>query len=139
MNNKVKLRKNQLAKFRKLACGSSLEILAYLVGDVVNPNLTVINQFVYPPRYGLQTRYQAAWYRCDYEQVRRETEKRGSRIVGSIHSHPGVDDAVLSPEDYESCIAEGHRICGIVATGGSDSRVRFWVMSCALPVDYVLC
>ena len=135
MNNKVKLRKNQLDYFRKLARESSLEIQAYLVGDIVNPNITVVDHFVYPPEYGLQTRYQAAWYRRDYERVRREAEERGRRIIGSIHSHPGMDDAVLSPEDYESCIAEGHRICGIVTTDGSASRVRFWVMDCALPAD----
>ena len=135
MNNKVKLRKNQLDYFRKLARESSLEIQAYLVGDIVNPNITVVDHFVYPPEYGLQTRNQAAWYRRDYERVRREAEERGRRIIGSIHSHPGMDDAVLSPEDYESCIAEGHRICGIVTTDGSTSRVRFWVMDCALPAD----
>jgi len=137
MNNTVKLRKHQLDRFRKLSRESRLEIQAYLVGEIVNPKLTVVEEFVYPPEYGLQTRYQAAWYRRDYERVKHDAEERGRRIVGSIHSHPDMDDAVLSPEDYESCLAEGHRICGIVTTDGCRSRMRFWVMDCALPADIV--
>jgi proteasome lid subunit RPN8/RPN11 len=135
MNNKVKLKKGQLDYFRKLSRQSPLEIQAYLVGQVVTPNLTLVEDFVYPPAYGLQTRYQAAWFRRDYDIVRREAEERGRRVIGSIHSHPNMDDAVLSPDDYESCIAEGHRICGIVTTNGTSSRVRFWVMDSALPAD----
>lgn len=137
MNNQVELRKHQLDRFRKLARESSLEIQAYLVGHIETPNLTVVEQFVYPSEYGLQTRRQAAWYRRDYERVRLQAEERGRRIIGSIHSHPMVDDAVLSPDDYESCIAEGHQICGIVTTNGHTSRTRFWVMDNALPADIV--
>lgn len=137
MNNKVKLQKSQLDRFRKLARESSLEIQAYLVGEVVKPNLTIIDSFAYTSEYGLQTRDQAAWYRKDYERVRKEAEGRGRRIIGSIHSHPDKGDAVLSPGDYESCIAEGHRVCGIVSANAVSSRVRFWVMDCALPADII--
>lgn len=136
-NNKVKLRKGQLDGFRRKARKSSLEIQAYLVGEVVSPTLTVVESFAYTSEYGIQTRQQAAWYRRDYEEVKREAERRGRRIVGSIHSHPNLCDAVLSPEDYESCIAEGHRICGIVSTDHGRTVVRFWVVDCALPADIV--
>lgn len=135
MNNRVKLKKGQLDRFRKLARESSLEIQAYLVGRVVSPNLTVVDNFVYTAEYGLQTRDQAAWFRRDYERVSKEAEERGRRIIGSIHSHPSMGDAVLSPGDYESCIAEGHRICGIVSSDHGHTRVRFWVIDSALPAD----
>lgn len=137
MNNKVKLQKSQLDRFRRLARESSLEIQAYLVGEVVSPNLTVVESFVYTDEYGLQTHDQAAWFRRDYERVRKQAEERGRRIIGSIHSHPEMGDAVLSTGDYESCIAEGHRVCGIVSASAVSSHVRFWVMDCALPADIV--
>lgn len=135
--HKVKLAKTQLARFRNLARRSELEIQAYLVGEVVSSHLTVVDSFVYPPEYGLQTKNQAAWFRKDYENVRKQAEERGRRVIGSIHSHPEMGDAVLSPGDYESCIAEGHRVCGIVSTDGSATHVRFWVMDCALPAEMV--
>jgi proteasome lid subunit RPN8/RPN11 len=137
MNNRVKLKKSQLDRFRKLARESSLEIQAYLVGGVVSPILTVVDSFAYTSEYGLQTCGQAAWFRRDYERVRKEAEERGRRIIGSIHSHPDMGDAVLSPGDYESCIAEGHRICGIVSSDHGHTSVRFWVMDSALPADIV--
>lgn len=136
-NNRVRLLKGQLDYFRKQARESSLEIQAYLVGEVVSPTLTVVDYFAYTDEYGLQTRGQAAWFRRDYEQVKREAEERGRRIIGSIHSHPNMCDAVLSPEDYNSCITEGHRICGIVSAEHGRTLVRFWVVDCALPADIV--
>lgn len=132
--NKVKLKKSALDYFRKLARESPLEIQAYLVGEVVSPALTLVHSLVYTLQYGVQTRNAVAWYRADYEKVRKEAEERGRRIVGSIHSHPDWD-AVVSPSDYAACLAEGHRICGIVSTDGPKTRVRFWVMDCALPCE----
>lgn len=135
--NKVKLKKSHLDRFRRLARESPLEIQAYMVGEVVSPTLTVVDNFAYTHEYGLQTRDQAAWFRRDYERVRKQAEERGRRIIGSIHSHPDLGDAVLSPGDYESCIAEGHRVCGIVSSDHGHTSVRFWVMDCALPADIV--
>lgn len=134
MTNRVKLRKSALDYFRKLARESPLEIQAYLIGEVVHPNLTVVDSLAYTTKYGVQTRDQVGWYRSDYEAVRKQAEEHGRRIVGSIHSHPDWD-AVVSPSDYEACIAEGHRVCGIVSTKGRSTRARFWVMDCALPCE----
>lgn len=134
--HKVKLRKGQLDYFRKLSRESQLEIQAYLIGEVVSPSLTIVEQFAYTDQYGLQTHDRVVWYRADYERVRKQAEERGKRVVGSIHSHPEWD-AVVSPSDYKACLAEGHRICGIVSTDGPDTRVRFWVMDCALPCEIV--
>lgn len=134
--NKVKLKRSQLDYFRKLARESPLEIQAYLVGEVVSPHLIIIDSFAYTKRYGLQTRNNVVWYRADYNEVKKRAEERGRRIVGSIHSHPDWE-AVVSPSDYRACIAEGHRICGIVSSSGSRTRVRLWVMDCALPCEIV--
>lgn len=136
MNNTVKLKKSHLDYFRKQARNSKYEIQAYLIGEVVSPNLTVIDSFEYTDEYAKQTTCSVAWYRASYDEVQKKAEKRGRRIVGHIHSHPNWD-AVLSSSDYKSCIAEGHRICGIVSTDGPKTRVRFWLMDCALPAEIV--
>ena len=133
---KVKLVKNHLDVFRRMARKSPLEIQAYLVGEVVSPSLTVIDRFAYTSEYGTQTRGKVAWYRADYDRVQREAEERGRRIVGQIHSHPNWD-AVMSSDDFNVCIAGGLRICGIVSTDGRKTRARFWVMDSPVPCDIV--
>lgn len=136
MRNKVRLKKGQLAYFRKLARESKNEIQAFLIGEIVNKNLIVIDEFAYPPQYAMQTPEKVQWYTADFEKVRQRAEERGKCIVGFIHSHPNWD-AVLSPPDYDICIKDMHALCGIVSTHGRHTSVRFWVMDSALDCEIV--
>lgn len=132
MKNKVRLNKNQLNYFRELARNSPNEILAYLIGEVINPNLTVIESFEYTPMYAISTPQAVAWSWADYDVIKQKAEERDKRVVGFIHSHPEWD-AVLSPADYEIMITNGYRVCGICSTHDRRTRNRFWVMDTALP------
>jgi len=125
MISTVKLRKGQLCYFRKLARNSHYEILAYLVGEVVSPTLTVIDSFEYTDAYASQSENSVSWYQDDYDRVKKKAESSGKRIVGFIHSHPQWD-SVMSGVDHSICISEGYRICGIVSVYGNKTRARFW-------------
>lgn len=136
MHNQVRIRKGQLDRFRRVARDSRLEVLAFLIGEVVSPQLTVIDSIEYAPEYGYQTRTSVSWYVRDYERVKHRAEERGKRIVGFIHSHPRWD-AVMSAADYRFCQAHDYRVCGIVSTHRRKTRARFWVMDSALPCEVV--
>jgi proteasome lid subunit RPN8/RPN11 len=137
---RVRVKQSQLEYFRRLARESPLEIQAYLVGEVVNSELTVIESFAYTKQYGVQTNAMVAWYWEDYNLVNKQAVERGKRIVGSIHSHPDWD-AVMSPDDYATHVAAGSRICGICSTNHSGPNVktyvRFWSMDSPLPCEIV--
>lgn len=134
MRAKVRVRKAQLDYFRAKARDTNLEIHAYLIGEVVSPSLTVIDEFAYPKEYETQTESCVRWYQDEYDKVKRSAEERGKRIVGDIHSHPNWD-AVMSPTDYRSHIEEGHRVCGLCSTWKRKTRVRFWIAESALPCE----
>jgi proteasome lid subunit RPN8/RPN11 len=131
MRAKVRIKKSQLNYFRSKARDTNLEIQALLIGEVVSPELTVVESFAYPKKYHTQTPNTVTWFQDEWDAVKRSAEERGKRIVGDIHSHPRWD-AVLSPSDYKSHIEEGMRICGIVSTMGRKTRVRFWIAESAL-------
>lgn len=131
MQNKVKLKKSQLDRFRKLSRNSPNEIQAFLIGEVVSPTLTVVDYFAYCKEYAVSTPNNVSWYLREYEVMARKAEERGRRVVGFIHSHPEWD-AVLSPPDYQFTILNGYRVCGICSTAGRKTRPRFWVMDSAL-------
>lgn len=134
---KVKVKKSQLDYFRKLARDAApLEVQACLIGEVVSPQLTVIESFAYPMQYHTQTTETVRWFRDDYEAVKRDAEERGKRIVGDLHSHPEWD-AVMSPHDYKAHIEECQRVSGICSVYGRKTRVRFWLADCALPCEIV--
>lgn len=134
--NKVKLYKGHLDYFRKLARQTPLEILAYLIGSVKSPMLTVVDSFEYTKAYGKQDAWNVAWTIQEYDRVAKKAEERGKRIIGFIHSHPSWD-AVLSSADYEICVTEGSRLCGIVSTDKRKTRVRFWTMESSLPCKII--
>lgn len=136
MQNKVRLKKGALAHFRKLARNSPNEILAYMIGTVVSPNLIVVDEFAYTKKYHTSTPEQVCWMYDDKQKVARRAEERGKVIVGFIHSHPNWD-AVLSPDDYNACITDMFRVCGIVSTENKKTRVRFWYMDSALPCEII--
>jgi hypothetical protein len=135
MESKVRINKNQLDYFRRLARNTNLEIQAYLIGEIVSPKLTVVDEVVYPKQgYGLQTTSAVAWWVEELTELRRRAEERGKRVVGHIHSHPSWD-AVMSEADYKLSVEESLRLCGICSTQGRKTRVRFWTTSSALPCD----
>jgi proteasome lid subunit RPN8/RPN11 len=141
-SNIVRVRKTQADYFRRIALRevrkSGREVQAYLIGQVVSPNLTVIDEFRFPKKYAVQTTGEVQWFADEYEVVQRAAEASGKRIVGDAHSHPAWD-SVLSPSDYKAHIKEGHRIAGICSVQNGRTRLRFWVVESALPlsVEYV--
>jgi proteasome lid subunit RPN8/RPN11 len=142
MQSTVRVKRGQAAYFRKLALAeakkSGKEIQAYMIGHVVSPTLTVVDEFRYPKQYATQTTQAVQWYQDEYEAVEKAAETAGKRVVGDAHSHPNWD-AVLSPTDYQSCIKEGYRIAGICSIQNGRTRLRFWVVESALPlkIEYV--
>jgi len=140
--NLVRVKRSQAAYFRRLALrearATGKEIQAYLVGHVVSPNLTVIEEFHYPKKYYTQTTGEVSWFADEYNVVKLAAEAKGRRIVGDAHSH-NEWDAVLSPVDYRSHIEEGFRIAGICSINKGRTRLRFWVAESALPlkIEYI--
>jgi proteasome lid subunit RPN8/RPN11 len=139
MQHHVRVKRGQAAYFRKMARKAfPLEIQAYLIGHVVSPTLTVVEEFRYPKKYYSQTAQEVQWSTDEYELVDKDAVARGKRIIGDAHSHPDWD-AVLSPMDYTSHIAEGYRIAGICSVQNGRTRLRFWVAESSLPlkIEYV--
>ncbi len=134
MTSKVRLKKGSLVYFSKLARKSPNEIQAFLIGTVVNQGLIEIDEFVYPKEYAISTPSQVCWFQKDYEVIQKRAEERGKRVVGFIHSHP-EGDVVMSPADYNVCITDMHRLCGVCSIENKKAYVRFWVMDCALPCE----
>ena len=134
--HKVRLKKSQLDYFKRLARESKLEIQAYLIGEVVNPHLTVIDSFEYTREYGTQTEIEVAWYKTEFDRVARKAEERGKRIIGDIHTHVN-SDTILSDHDFKASYIIGARICGVCSVMGGKTKVRFWVPDCSLPCEIV--
>lgn len=128
----VKVSDNQLRHFRSLARDSDLEIMAYLIGEVIDGDTVEIHSFEYTKKYGIQKTNAVSWYESEYERVKQKAEKRGRRIIGYIHSHPNWD-TVMSSADFDHCVQNGLRICGIVSTNNRKTIVRFWVTDSPLP------
>ena len=132
MKNKIRVDKNALNYFRRLARNEPREIQAFLAGNVISPELTVIKNFYYTKEYADQTTEMVRWWAEDFERVQKNAEENGLRIVGDLHSHPSWD-AVLSPDDYRGLIESGFRISGICSVMNNRTRVRFWIAESALP------
>lgn len=137
MVSTVKVRKHQLAYFRRLARNSNLEIQAYLLGEVVSPSLTVIHWFMYCKEYELQTSRNVQWTGAEYARIKQVANELNLRVVGDLHSHPNWD-AVMSPDDYTGAIEEGQTVNGICSVSGRRTRVRFWNTYSALPYEVKL-
>lgn len=136
MKNEVRLEKGALDYFRSLARNTPNEVLAYLVGDVVSPELTIVRYFAYTKQYADSDPWTVCWFTTDYDKMQAEADRLGKRVVGFIHSHPQWD-AVMSPDDYKIMIKDGYRVCGIVSTHGRKTRARFWTADSALPCTIV--
>jgi proteasome lid subunit RPN8/RPN11 len=136
MFSKVKVKKGALDYFRKLARNSPLEVHAYLLGNVISPELVEATDFVYPKEYDQQTATHVQWTADEYEKLKKRAEQEGKRVVGDIHSHPSWD-AVMSPSDYKACLLDGLTICAIVSVYEKKTRVRFWTPTSALPCEMI--
>jgi proteasome lid subunit RPN8/RPN11 len=132
----VRVSENQLRHFRSLARDTDLEIMAYLIGEVIDGDIVEIDSFEYTKKYGIQKTNAVSWYEHEYERVKQKAEKRGRRIIGYIHSHPNWD-TVMSTADFDHCVQNGLRICGIVSTNSRKTIVRFWVTDSSLPCKIV--
>lgn len=140
MKNEVRLKKGSLDYFKRKAKATPNEIQAYLIGEAVTPNLTIIDSFEYPhsKQYASSTPEECSWYTEDYLKVQKKADAREKRIVGFIHSHPEWD-SVPSPADYDIMVTEGYRVCGICSVNNGKTRTRFWVMDSPLncEIEYV--
>jgi proteasome lid subunit RPN8/RPN11 len=130
MQGKVQVHKPQLNYFRRRARNSKKEVLAFLLGTVTSPTLTKIEKFYYPELL-VQT---GAAVQAYTDGARATAAKLNLKIVGSIHSHSDWVP-ILSPTDYKAHITDGDRVSGIVGTNGRHTRVYFWTVDSALPLE----
>jgi proteasome lid subunit RPN8/RPN11 len=134
----VKVRKNQLDYFRKVAREDfPLEVEAYLIGSVISPTTVIIDKFVYTKKYAVQTVGTVQWSAKEFTKVEKLANKMNARVIGSIHSHPNCEDAVVSETDYNSHFTDGWRILGICLVRQEGTLVRFWVQETSLPCKIV--
>lgn len=136
MSNKVKVKKSQLDYFRRLARKIPLEIEAYLIGKVVSPTLVVVDQFVYPKNYKIQTIDNVLWNDEEYGALATKTQERGLSIVGSIHSHINCLP-LLSETDHKACVTGQLRIIGVCSVINNKTKVCFWTADSSLTCDLV--
>ena len=134
MRGRVRISKAKLNYFRSLARETDKEVQAYMIGSVSSPELVIVADIRYTKKYHTQKGNEVCWYKDDYELMRLAAETEGHKVLGDIHSHPAWD-AVLSPDDYKVGITEGFRLHGLCSTQGRKTRVRFWVVESALPLD----
>jgi proteasome lid subunit RPN8/RPN11 len=134
MKTEVRLKRGALSHFRKLARNSPNELMALLIGEVVNAKLTVVDSFEYAKEYAESSPSRVVWYQSELERVQKKAEARGRCVVGLIHSHPEWD-AVMSSADSEVLLYYGYRVCGIVSIHDRKTRTRFWVSDSSLPCE----
>ena len=76
----------------------------------------------------------------DYERHRRQAERSGLTLLGTIHTHPHRDSALFSDTDAHESLRLGERVMGICAIDTSGTRrkciTRYWPPIEPLPVEY---
>ena len=136
MRSKVKVSKHALNYFRTQARNTDNEIEAYLVGEVVSPELTVIKQFAYTKKYKLQNASEVQWYDEDIQKLKAIAEEQGLSVIGTIHSHPNYWP-IISGTDHIAHVTDQMRIMGVCATMNRKTMVCFWVTESCLPCKIV--
>jgi proteasome lid subunit RPN8/RPN11 len=136
MRCKVKVAKSKLDYFRRLARNTDLEIEAYLIGEVISPELTVIDEIAYTKKYMCQTTENVQWYQEDVDKVRAKAEERGKKLIGTIHSHPNYWP-IVSGTDHKAHVTEQFRIIGVCATMNRKTKVCFWITESCLPCEII--
>jgi proteasome lid subunit RPN8/RPN11 len=130
----VRVSKQQLAYFRKCARESKKEILAYFLGEVISPELAVVKKFYYPKKFSAQTACGVTATEEESAKAYALAESLNMRVIGTIHSHPDWVP-ILSPTDYKEHIKMGDRLSAVVGVNGRKTRVYFWVVESALPLN----
>jgi len=136
MASKVKVSRNALNYFRKLARSTDKEIEAYLIGEVVSPQLTVIHRFVYTKKYEKQTTDEVKWFDKETDALKLEAGEQKLAVVGSIHSHPNYWP-IVSATDHIAHVTDQMRIMGVCATMKRKTMVCFWVTESCLPCEII--
>jgi proteasome lid subunit RPN8/RPN11 len=136
MRSKVKVSRHALNYFRKLARNNDKEIEAYLIGEVVSPELTVVKKLVYPKRYIEQSPGGVSWYGEDVQALKVIAEEQGLSVIGSLHSHPEYWP-IVSGLDHTSHVQEQMRIIGVCATMNRKTMVCFWITESCLPCKII--
>jgi proteasome lid subunit RPN8/RPN11 len=134
----VRIKRSQLAYFRKVSRDSKKEMLAYFLGDVVSPELAVVKRLYYPKTFSVQTACGVTSSPEEAAKVYALAESLNMRVIGTIHSHPDWVP-ILSPTDYKEHIKMQDRLSAVVGVNGRKTRVYFWVADSALPlqIEYV--
>lgn len=138
MSSKIRISRHQLEYFKRIARRENpKEILAYLVGEVVSPTLTVVNKLKYTKEYAQQTTAAVQWFDEELEIISQEAEEEGLTIVGDLHSHPNYWP-VLSATDHTAHIITQNRVTGVYAFMGRMGKICFWLADSSLPltIDY---
>lgn len=135
---KIRLKKSDLAYFRRLALDSDKEIEAYHIGISLADNSTRIDEWVYPKRYELQTGSGAIWSQEDIDYVYSRAKQLNKEIISTMHSHPNYL-SVMSPTDYKECKKVGLKVLGICGTNQKTRKTFpvFWTLNSALPCKMV--
>jgi len=138
MVHKIRLKKADLAYFRRLALDSEKEIEAYLLGSEPSTNSFKVDEFLYPKEYAIQKTNCAQWSDDDVDEANKRAKQLNKKIIGSIHSHPSYHP-IMSPTDYKEHKKVGHRVLGICGTNPKDRKTvpYFWIADSALPCKIV--
>jgi proteasome lid subunit RPN8/RPN11 len=131
--SRVRIHRGQLNYFRALARDTKKEVLAYLVGEVVSPELVRVDYFDYPSSFEIQTENAVQATEEAQNKIEEKAVAKNLKVVGTVHSH-GDWVPILSPTDYRGHITGGDRISGVVGRNGRRTRVYFWVAESALPM-----
>ena len=136
----IRLHRGQLDWFRRKARRESpREILAYLIGLRLTPNIISVSYFVYP-ELSASTPTLVEVDCGVSREVHDEATDRGLVVLGSIHSHTPPDPStVLSECDHVNHRQNGDLVTGVVAVKeGKRSETTFWVADSSLPckVEY---
>ena len=131
--HKIKLKRADLAYFRRLALDSDNEIEAYCIGTE-SENVTTIKEFIYPKNYKIQKPNAAEWSQEDVDYAVKRAKELNKKIIGSIHTHINYPP-VISPTDYRESKKCGYKILGICSTTPKDRKtvVYFWTLDSGLP------
>jgi proteasome lid subunit RPN8/RPN11 len=136
----IRLHRGQLNWFRRKARRESpKEILAYLIGQRITPQLIAVSYFVYP-QLSVSTPTRLEVDAGAVREIRDEAQERGFSILGDIHSHtPPSPRPILSKRDHLDQRSNGDLVTGVCALREHGRpETAFWVADSSLPckVEY---
>jgi proteasome lid subunit RPN8/RPN11 len=120
----VRLKKSQLARFRRIARDSPNEQIAYLIGKKCRGKHIEVQQFVYP-QMDVSTPQAIKISPESVSSIHEAATRAGLAVVGTIHSHPNYLP-IMSPCDLADHTSHEHYVSGIVEVTNRKTRVAFW-------------